>query len=73
MQGIAEGCLSREGSVSARSTAITQSQGRIAIAAKALKTCSQLPSQKAVGDAAQSENRTFPNVSLNLWHKENIM
>lgn len=48
--------------------AITQSQGRIYIAANVPKNFSQLLSQKAVGDAAQYENKTFPNISLNLLH-----
>lgn len=68
MQWIVESCLSREGSILASSMAITQSQGRIYIAANVPKNFSQLLSQKAVGDAAQYENKTFPNVSLNLLH-----
>lgn len=46
--------------------AITQSQGKVSTAAKTLQACIQLQPQKAVRDAAQHENRTFPNVSLNL-------
>lgn len=60
------GHLTREGSVEACSMAITKSQGRISVATRALKTCSQLPTQKAVGDAAQYENKTSPNISLYL-------
>lgn len=68
MDSKGEGSLSRDRSVSAGSMGITQSQSRISIAAKALKNCSQLLSQKAVGDAARDENKTFPNISLNLLH-----
>lgn len=50
----------------AHSMAITQSQGKVSTAAKTLQACIQLQPQKAVRDAAQHENKTFPNVSLNL-------
>lgn len=63
-----QGSLRRDHSVPACPMGITQSQSRIPTAAKALKNCNQLPSHKAVGDAARDENKTFPNISLHLLH-----
>lgn len=69
----ADGCLCREGNFSARSMATTQSQGRISIAAKALKTALGY-SPKGQSEMLHSmRTKPFPTFPFICYTTENIM
>ena len=68
-----EGCLSSEGSVSACSMAITQRQGRISIAAKALNTAVSYHSTRQWETPHSMRTKPFPTFPLIYYTTENIM
>lgn len=69
----ADGCLCREGNFSARSMAITQSQGRISIAAKALKTALGYSPKRQSEMLHNMRMKPFPTFPLIYYATENIM
>lgn len=70
----ADGCLCREGNFfSARSMAITQSQGRISIATKALKTALGYSPKRQLEMLHSMRTKPFPTFPFIYYTTENIM